>query len=80
MLATAHNAIAKSGLADEGPALVQFAHYAELLKEVGITTEDVCEIARKNCSAIMELMDPWKKKHSDIVYGMKQQIDTSATP
>ena len=80
MLATAHNAIAKSGLADEGPALVQFAHYAELLKEVGITTEDVCEIARKNCSPIKELMDPWKKKHSDIVYGMKQQIDTSTTP
>ena len=80
MLATAHHAIAKSTLADEGLPLVQFAHYAELLQEVGITTEDVCQIARKNCSPIKELMDPWKKKHSDIVNGMKQQIDTSAAP
>jgi hypothetical protein len=80
MLATAHNAMTKSGLADEGPTLVQFAHYAELLNEVGITTEDVCEIARKNCSPIKELMDPWKKKHADIVSGMKQQIDPSAAP
>jgi hypothetical protein len=59
---------------------VQFAHYAELLKEVGITTEDVCQIAKKNCSPVKELMVPWQKKHSDIISGMKQQIDTPATP
>ena len=80
MLATAHNAMTKNGLADEGPALVQFAHYAELLKEVGITTEDVCQIAKKNCFPIKELMDPWQKKHSEIISGMKQQIDTPVAP
>jgi hypothetical protein len=45
----------------------QFTRYEELLKEVGITTDDLCLITKENCSFIKELMDSWKKTQAEIL-------------
>ena len=39
---------------------LQFIQYQDLLKKVGISPEEVCEITHQNCLEIKEVLDSWK--------------------
>ncbi|MDP1769741.1 MAG: hypothetical protein Q8L74_13200 [Nitrospirota bacterium] len=38
---------------------LQFHQFQDLHKQVGISTEDLCEVTKRNCPNLKELLDTW---------------------
>jgi hypothetical protein len=62
-MAIAYNSLVKGGSSTKlqhALTNLQFRQYQDLLKQVGISTEDVCEATHLNCPNIKELLDSWE--------------------
>ena len=62
-MAVAYDTLVKSGTATESQHAItnlQFLQYQDLLKQVEISTEDVCKVTHLNCPSIQALLDRWK--------------------